>query len=308
MSRETDIDVNQLVEYVGAMRLVTYFDISAAAMLVYDYFLTLGMEVDLVWLSAWGPMKVLFIVQRYLPFIDAATFGLVHQLSTTINPLVCTHFENAQGLLVVTGFILSEIILTLSVWKQSKFLGFALSILLLATAVACYVFTGLFQRGLKLSNRPYPEFQGCFITGTHRLLYVSWLGLMVYDSVLLVLMIIPGITAYREQGNKGLHAVVYRDGVVFYVYLFGKMKPIACFDDAVLTMDTHTVLSATNVIVIKALPAKDLYILSSVERCLHSALTSRVLLHIRDHTRSMTSPWSDGITDIQFASFVEDEI
>ncbi|EDR02701.1 uncharacterized protein LACBIDRAFT_308286 [Laccaria bicolor S238N-H82] len=200
-------------------------------MLVYDYFLTLRMEVDLVWLSAWGPMKVLFIVQRYLPFIDAATFTLVHQSSTTINPSVCNKIEKAQGVLSVTGFILSEIILTLrvwAVWKRSKFLGIALSILLLATAAACYVFTGLFQHGLKLSNRPYPEFPGCFITGTNRLVYVNWLALMVYDSVLLVVMIIPGITAYREQGNEGLHAVVYRDGVVFYVYLFGKMKSTAC--------------------------------------------------------------------------------
>ncbi|EDR00568.1 uncharacterized protein LACBIDRAFT_313218 [Laccaria bicolor S238N-H82] len=224
-------DINQLVEYVGAMRLVTYFNVSAAAMLVYDYFLTLGMEVDLVWLSAWGPMKVLFIVQRYLPFIDAATFSLINQLLTTINPSVCKKIANAQAVLSVTGCILSELILTLrvwAVWKRSKFLGIALSILLLATAAACYVFTGLFQHGLKLSNRPYPEFQGCFITGTNRLLYVDWLALMVYDSLLLILMIIPGITAYREQGNEGLHAVVYRDGVVFYVYLFGKMKSTAC--------------------------------------------------------------------------------
>lgn len=284
-------DINQLVEYVGAMRLVTYFNVSAAAMLVYDYFLTLGMEVDLVWLSAWGPMKVLFIVQRYLPFIDAATFSLINQLLTTINPSVCKKIANAQAVLSVTGCILSELILTLrvwAVWKRSKFLGIALSILLLATAAACYVFTGLFQHGLKLSNRPYPEFQGCFITGTNRLLYVDWLALMVYDSLLLILMIIPGITAYREQGNEGLHAVVYRDGVVFYVYLF--------------------VISATNVIVIKALPAKYFYILMSVERCLHSALTSRVILHIRNHMRNMIPLFSDGITDIQFASFAEGEI
>ena len=45
-----------------------------------------------------------------------------------------------------------------------------------------------------------------------------------------------------------------------------------------------------------------------MERCLHSALTSRVLLHIRDHMRNMTPLGSDGITDIQFASLVEDEI
>ena len=43
-------------------------------------------------------------------------------------------------------------------------------------------------------------------------------------------------------------------GVVFYVYLFGKMTIDSVLDDAVLTMHTFAVLSATNVIVIKALP------------------------------------------------------
>ena len=43
-------------------------------------------------------------------------------------------------------------------------------------------------------------------------------------------------------------------GVVFYVYLFGKMTIYSVLDDAVLTMHTYVVLSATNVIVIKALP------------------------------------------------------
>ncbi|KIK04893.1 hypothetical protein K443DRAFT_92259 [Laccaria amethystina LaAM-08-1] len=198
-------------------------------MFLYDYFLTLGMEVDLVWSSSLGPMGILFALQRYLPFLDTAVLCLLHQLSTTISPSVCTIVGNAQGYLNVTGFLLSELILTLrtwAVWKRDKFLGIALSILFLAIAVATYVVASLFQGSLELSGRPYPEFQGCYITGSNKLLYVAWLLLMAYEAVLLVLMIIPGVTAYREGGNGGLHAVVYRDGVVFYVYLFGK-KPSA---------------------------------------------------------------------------------
>ena len=48
---------------------------------------------------------------------------------------------------------------------------------------------------------------------------------------------------------------------------------------------------------------KLLIIVYRVERCLHSVLASRVLLHIRDYVRNeqlILRP--DGIADIQFAS------
>ena len=51
--------------------------VAGATMFLYDYFLTLGMEVDLVWSSNWSPMKILFIAQRYLPFFDAAALCFV---------------------------------------------------------------------------------------------------------------------------------------------------------------------------------------------------------------------------------------
>ena len=37
---------------------------------VYDYLSTLPREVSLIWPAQWSVMKVLFLVTRYLPFID----------------------------------------------------------------------------------------------------------------------------------------------------------------------------------------------------------------------------------------------
>lgn len=275
-----------LYDHAISSRLITCFDVAAVTMFLYDYFLTLGMEVDLVWSSSLGPMKILFAIQRYLPFLDTAVLCLLQLLSTTISPSVCRLAGNIQSYLMVTGFLLSELIFTLrawAVWKRDKLLGIALSIFLLAIAVASYVVVCLSQRSLAYSGRPYPGFQGCYMTGSNKVSYVNWLLLMAYEAVLLVLMIIPGVTAYREGGNKGLYAVVYCDGILFYVYLF--------------------VLSTTNVIVINAFPADYFYILSPAERCLHSVLASRVLLHIRDYV-SMRNEEAiflphDGIADIQ---------
>lgn len=50
-----------------------------ATMFLYDYLLTLGMEVDLVWSSKWTFMKVLYLAQRYLPFVDAVALCLLSE-------------------------------------------------------------------------------------------------------------------------------------------------------------------------------------------------------------------------------------
>lgn len=281
-------ELKALTAYVGVMRLVTYFDVAGVAMFLYDYFLTIGMEVDLVWSSKWGFMKVLYLLQRYLPFVDAAILCFLHQFSRTINPSTCSVVEKLRGYLIITGICLSELILTLrawAVWRRDGRLGTALSILFVATAVTSYVIQSLFLRGLQFTDRPYPEFEGCFITGSNRMVYINWVILMIYEAVILVLMVIPGVKTYRRGEDDSFHAIVYRDGVMFYIYLF--------------------VLSTINVVVVTTLSENYLDMLSSVERCLHSMLTSRVVLNIRDYVRNARPvAWSDGVTDIQVNSSV----
>ena len=44
--------------------------VASSVLFVYDYFITLGMEIDLIWFSPWTPTKAIYLIQRYLPFID----------------------------------------------------------------------------------------------------------------------------------------------------------------------------------------------------------------------------------------------
>jgi len=45
----------------------------------------LGMEIEFVWSSPWGFMKVLYIVQRYLPFCDAIFLCLPREYTKYIS-------------------------------------------------------------------------------------------------------------------------------------------------------------------------------------------------------------------------------
>jgi len=53
--------------------------VAACTIFVYDYLLSLGMEVDLVWTSKWTFMTGLYLAQRYLPFLDSVVLVLYRQ-------------------------------------------------------------------------------------------------------------------------------------------------------------------------------------------------------------------------------------
>ncbi|EDR03453.1 uncharacterized protein LACBIDRAFT_331441 [Laccaria bicolor S238N-H82] len=169
---ELPLELRLFTNYVAATRVVTYFDVASAMMFIYDYFLTMGLEVELVWGSRWGFMKALYIVQRYIPFVDSVALCFTRTM--------------------IAGFSLSE---------------------------PSFVVTAFFFRGVQ--------------------------------SVILVLMIVPGIAAYRQGGDVALHDVIYRNGIMAYVYLF------------TLFLISIAVLSTINVIVVISLPESYLDMLSS---------------------------------------------
>jgi hypothetical protein len=51
----------------------------ACVIFVWDYILTLGMEVDLIWKSKWDFMKGLYLFQRYLPFTGPIGLAIYRQ-------------------------------------------------------------------------------------------------------------------------------------------------------------------------------------------------------------------------------------
>ena len=75
--------------------------VASCAMFIWDYLITFSMEVELVWKSKWGFMKGLYLLQRYLPFID--TVGLVlygqfrYFLSTFLPSSFCSSNANGVG-------------------------------------------------------------------------------------------------------------------------------------------------------------------------------------------------------------------
>ncbi|KDR75688.1 hypothetical protein GALMADRAFT_226328 [Galerina marginata CBS 339.88] len=217
----SDAAVKALIEGLYGVALVT--QVSAAALWAYDYFLTLGMEIELVWTTKWNIIKVLFLVQRYLPLIDTCILTLYRDLmpQTERN---CSRLETTTGFMYVTGYAIAEILLSLrvwAVWNRSKALAFLLPIAFIVIWSPAFIFMYYFTLSLKFSPAPpYPGARGCFIIFAKDYVKWCWTSLIIWNTLTLSLMLIPGVRLYQSRLKSSLTMVVYRDGTFYFVYLF----------------------------------------------------------------------------------------
>ncbi|KAF4621460.1 hypothetical protein D9613_000881 [Agrocybe pediades] len=228
--------------------LVTRTEVAAAALFVWDYIITLGME---------------------LPVIDTVILTLYRDLLPNQPGLYCRRLQLAQGFLYITGFATSEILLTFrvwAVWNRDRILSYVLPISFAVIWIPAYVVMYYFSESLEfLPLPPYKDATGCFVVHASNLVVWCWAALMAWNTLTLVLMVIQGIRSYRVGANSTLMTIIYRDGTVYYLYLFA--------------------LSVLNIVFAVTVTPTKRFVLTTMERCLHTILASRVILHMRDHAR-----------------------
>ncbi|KAJ6610191.1 hypothetical protein B0H10DRAFT_435374 [Mycena sp. CBHHK59/15] len=214
-----------IISIIQHRDIVSYFNIVASTAFIYDFCLTFGMEVDQIWSAQWTPLKVAYLLQRYLPFVDTVGISIYHGSAPGLTPAYCRSNYYATIFIDMISMIgLSELILTFrtwAVWRRDPKLGIALGVIFALFFGSTLTFGALFLRSMTFGVLPIPNFSGCLITGANNLLSGGWVLLMAYDLWMLILMAIPAVRSYRQGGHNHLLRVVYRDGIVYYIYLFG---------------------------------------------------------------------------------------
>ncbi|KAJ3574789.1 hypothetical protein NP233_g1532 [Leucocoprinus birnbaumii] len=263
------MDLQEVASLVLWTRITTYVNFASGTIVALDWLLTFDWEVSFIWKSDWSVMKVLYLLARYLPFVDV-TLVLYHHFAHNPTNYHCQRLFTAQAFFFVAGATLVELIFTLrtwAVWKQDKRLMPALVL------IFCATWTGVFMVGIfylkKISHRssPVPTQLGCFMVSTTPILFIGYVLLMLYDAFLLTLMLIRGIYMYRLGGRGSrLVVVVFGDGIIYFFYIF--------------------VISFINIVANIKLPDILHPLLMIVARVLHAVLACRVILHIREQAAS----------------------
>ncbi|KAA1470555.1 hypothetical protein DENSPDRAFT_879796 [Dentipellis sp. KUC8613] len=254
----------QLVDILQQLTLVTYFDLSAMTLLYYDYFLTLPDEIDLIWGSRWTATKVLFLLNRYIPFFDAV-LGVYHQLASEVSEETCYAMYAGSGWMVVYGVGISEIILvfrTYALWEKDRRIGVGLGALFVIGWAFMSVYLDKFLKSLQFvpMREIAPNFTGCFVTKVDNILYICYVITLSYETTIVCLTLIKGLQHFRNT-NSPLIFSLYRDGILSYTCLL--------------------VSSSSNVIVLLCGPPGYTNLLSGTQRMVHVILTTRIVLNIR---------------------------
>ncbi|KAF8638630.1 hypothetical protein AX17_002055 [Amanita inopinata Kibby_2008] len=245
------------------VRIISYVDVATIALLVYDYLLTLPLEVAWIWQSRWTIVNALYLLMRYMPFVNVALILLVDLPGR--RPQGCATLNTAYAYLVVADFALSEIILTLriwAIWARSKYLGVGLIVFYLGVWTFAAVNMEEFLKTVRFEAVQLSVGSACVVTAASKRLIVNWIMLMVHDGVTGTLMAIQAYYTFKYGGRSQLLWMIYRDGLVYYMYLLG--------------------IAVISVILILHLPPALLRVTVSPSHVIHTSLTARVVLHARE--------------------------
>jgi len=260
------------IHLLQEQRLVTdYMFISAISTFVYDYILTLHLEIELIWFSQWSYTKVLFLVFRYMTFIEMA-LALHNQTFPNLSAGTCKATYPAQMWLMIFQAIIAEIILairTWAVWNRNKTVGILLVVSILASSALQFFLLNKFIQSLQYAPPLYQGSRGCSIVNADTTLWGNYAILTAIEAIFLVLMVTSAVRSFRESNRGRFSFIIHRDGIIFYVYLL--------------------FISAANMVVVLAIPPM-MVLLAPFESALYAVFTTRIVFNIRalgDRSRDM---------------------
>jgi len=261
-----------LINYLQHQRTIAdYFFIVSPAIMIYDWFLCLSDEVQLVWFSPWSYTKVLFFLVRYLPFVSIY-FDLHNQLLLNVTPQQCEWTFPTLMWIMTLSMNFAVVVLAIRTWavfRRDRVVGAVLLVsMITAFVLACY-YNWKFNHTLTFADPPYnPGFRGCFVTHASTVLRVDFIASAALEFIALCLMALSAFRAYKVGDRNQLSTVLHRDGIIYYIFLLGA--------------------SIANVSVMSAAPADLEFMMIPVCGALYTVLTSRIVLNIRNVGRKDT--------------------
>ncbi|KAF8156793.1 hypothetical protein B0H34DRAFT_473777 [Crassisporium funariophilum] len=250
----------------SSVQSARYFDIASLVLLIYDTCLTFDLEVDYVWFAPISAFKVLYFLSRYSIFISLLyiwqTFG-----TTFSGAEACNRLFTFNAWMLTFGFGITEMILTVrlcAVWGMNRTFNVMIGTFFAMFMIGVFIIVSVFLHTVQYE--PAVDGIGCFMASGSRIISLTWIFMMAYDALTLLLMMIPAYTLVQQGHIKHLWrmkltTVVYRDGIIYYFFL--------------------CVASLLNVIVIFVLPTAYMPLILMPERVLHTILTSRLVLDTR---------------------------
>jgi len=129
----------------------------------------------------------------------------------------------------------------------------------------------IFLNSLQYGAPPLPTVVGCHPTQGSDILFADFVLLMIHETTVMILTLWVGVRRLRHSRSR-LVTTLYKDGIFYFISLF--------------------LISAGNIVVLVAGPPEYVDLLNTFQRVLHSILSTRILLHVRQAARG---DWANSI-------------
>ncbi|KAJ7924335.1 hypothetical protein B0H13DRAFT_1190039 [Mycena leptocephala] len=202
-------------------QVVRYMHVASVAIWVFDYALTIGLEVSLIWRSKWSLPKCLFILSRYSTVLDAPLV-LYYSITPVVSVEHCSQLHEGVSWGTVFGISVAEAILVVRTYALS---GRERSVLMLFTSIwvagvsATIILVALFVRSAVYEPPPLPGIPGCYLASANKAeVVLPFVIVLLNDTTIMAYTLWLGIRNYRHSRSP-LIVTLYRDGITYYVLL-----------------------------------------------------------------------------------------
>ncbi|EFI28298.1 hypothetical protein CC1G_13827 [Coprinopsis cinerea okayama7 len=266
-----DYVYQRLVAQVVSSRYTNYCNVASLTVLILEYMQTFDLERSLIWPIKWNHVKLIYVINRYLPFPVVVALVYYNVAPPIFSERACKYLFSVPSMGIAVCILIADALLYIRLYALSgrtrpvKF--FLLANVTLVVVVAL-TFFALYLAAGRFIQSPAPELAGCFgaTSGAGKYVMICYATLLYSAIVTMGLSIWYGLKMYWSSRESHLIKVLYRDGAFYFI--------------------TIAVMSIANGIFSIGAPARYRFLLAVPQAVMHNILATRMILHLRETARS----------------------
>ncbi|KAG2348173.1 hypothetical protein BDR05DRAFT_610945 [Suillus weaverae] len=187
----------------------SYWTVAAGVVVIYDWVLTLGQEIELMWRQRWSLMTVLYMVMRYIGipyFVIGILLNTPVVLLTHTVSIIMNYAINGTNVVVIAMLGVIMIARLHAMYQRSRMILISLVIIFLAVNIAYGVITAILLKNLVAEELILPGTYMCnygYEEDAQLLVLMLWILNIVWEVLALCLSVWVAAKHFRDLRRLG---------------------------------------------------------------------------------------------------------
>ncbi|KAG2034961.1 hypothetical protein BDR03DRAFT_963719 [Suillus americanus] len=224
---------------ISSYLVSSYSLVASFVVVTYDWALTLGQEVELVWRQRWSLMTVLYLSVRYLGILYAALYMLSSVTAISLTDTQCLVIYNVRnwtGVLVFTMLFVIMVTRLHAMYQRSR--------RILTFLIVIFLAVNIFSGVVTVMTTMYASGEELILSGTHQcsigyvkndvllLGSITWILGIVWEFLSLCLALWIAVKHFRElrqHSTGGIMEDCFTVLMKTHVLYFASFGAVSCF-------------------------------------------------------------------------------